>query len=446
MDKKTDEKLEAAFEKGDKKARKLSAEGAHKSKEKAKTAKAKVAKAKVAKAKVAKAKVASVNPPEHLQAMRSSALKYQAEGQFDKALLHWRAFLLRAPDDLGALHNMALTLRSLERIAEAEATLMIALERHPGSAVLWMNLAATLDLWGKTSLAREAYETAIALDEGIEASLEYTDFLVRYGHIDDAQGILARIIAQLPENPDIPVRMGDMLRISWQLKEAESAYESALAIQPDYSPALLGRALCQLSSGNFTAQAWDGFEKRQRLQELVGHVPIDRQPEWDGSPLGERVLLVKCASGFAETLQFMRMLHWIKGETIWVDCHTPLRELIRTARFPVKIVGVDGEKPHFDCWCSLLSLGHLLQVTPMDLDGFVPYIRHDPASLSRYRARLGSGIHIGIAWEGGVRSFGGGQELYRFRHSPHLPRLQMCGWFRCKRVMAVKPLKLCLSA
>ena len=254
---------------------------------------------------------------EHLQAMRSSALNYQATGQFDQALLHWRAFLLRAPDDLGALNNMASTLRALDRIAEAEATLMIALERHPGSAVLWMNLAGTLDLWGKFSLAYDAYETAISLDEGIEASLEFADFLIRHGQIDEAQAILTRLIAQLPENPDIPVRMGDLLRVSWRNKEAENAYETALTIQPDYGPALFGRALCHLTWGNFTAQAWAGFERRPRQQELAGNIAIHSIPTWDGSPLDHQILLVKCAGGFAETLQFMRMLHWIKGGTIW---------------------------------------------------------------------------------------------------------------------------------
>ena len=352
-----------------------------------------------------------LDPEKSLMEIRQKALEHQATGQYGEALLGWRSFLLREPDDLAALNNMAIILRSLGRIAEAEATLKIALERHPTSAELWISLAMTLDHWGVTEQTRDAFEKAVMLDDGVSASMEFSRFLASQGLLHEAQSILSAAALKEPDNAYLQASVGDMWRERAFHEEAIRAYDLALTIKPDFPTAQFGRGLSQLACGFLHPQSWEDFEKRPQTGALHGDIDVAGKPKWDGRPLEKRILLVKCEGGLSETLQFMRMLRWIKDGIVWVECQPELHNLIRTARLPVELVPLGQDELEFDCWCSLLSLGDLLQVTSDDVGGAVPYIRHDPASLAIYRKRLGSGLNIGISWHGNNRRFGRGERV-----------------------------------
>jgi hypothetical protein len=73
-------------------------------------------------------------------------------------------------------------------------------------------------------------------------------------------------------------------------------------LRPDHAEAHNGVGNVHRAQGRF-AEGWDECQWRWRTKEAPREFAV---PEWDGSPLAGRTILLHPEQGLGDTLQFMR--------------------------------------------------------------------------------------------------------------------------------------------
>src|SRR5262249_38515634 len=92
-----------------------------------------------------------------------------------------------------------------------------------------------------------------------------------------------------------------------------------------------------------------------------------------------------------------------RGARVVIDVPEVLQRLAATLDCDCDFVARGQPLPPFDVHCPLMTVPHLLGVTLADLPGRIPYLRADPAAVSRWSRRLcaaGGPLKIGIVWGG----------------------------------------------
>jgi hypothetical protein len=150
-------------------------------------------------------------------------------------------------------------------------------------------------------------------------------------------------------------------------------------------------------------QGWPGYEWRWKVNEFGSLSPL-HQPQWDGSPLEGRTILIRAEQGLGDTLQFIRYIPLVhqRGGRVIVLSQPPLTRLLACIPGVERLLAYGDPVPEFDVHVPLLSLPGLLGTTLQTVPADVPYLEAEPALVEAWRHRLGpcSGFKVGIVWQG----------------------------------------------
>ncbi len=157
--------------------------------------------------------------------------------------------------------------------------------------------------------------------------------------------------------------------------------------------------------GDF-ATAWsisDGVlaQRRMRAEDCSGW-PRHLQFIWNGSPVDDARVLVRCYHGLGDTLQYVRLLEPLHQRarkiTLWAQ--PPLLGLLRHVRGIDTLLPLHDGDPGFDCDVDieLMEVAHLLRITLDDLPGRVPYVDIPASAKASADAEP---LRVGIAWRSG---------------------------------------------
>ncbi len=173
-----------------------------------------------------------------------------------------------------------------------------------------------------------------------------------------------------------------------------------MRLKPDYAEAHYNRSFVYLARGQL-AEGWQGYRWRFRCKDYKGRrfdVPL-----WDGSPLGDRTLLVHAEQGLGDTLHFIRYLKLVHqaGGRVYVEVQPALAPLLKSSGITGVIPG-GATLPRFDLHVPLLSLPGVLGTTLETVPADVPYLAADPRLLKHWRGQLRgvTGYKVGIVWQG----------------------------------------------
>ncbi len=149
------------------------------------------------------------------------------------------------------------------------------------------------------------------------------------------------------------------------------------------------------------AEGWREYEWRSQCQEFGNR--WFSQPLWDGTPLGDKGLLVHAEQGLGDTLQFIRYQPLLKQHcsNVIVEVQAPLLPILELAGFS-GLVGRQTPLPPFDVQVPILSLPGILKTTLDNLPTRVPYLRARENLVAHWRREL-SGVRslkVGIVWQG----------------------------------------------
>jgi hypothetical protein len=128
--------------------------------------------------------------------------------------------------------------------------------------------------------------------------------------------------------------------------------------------------------------------------------PRHQQFVWDGTPLKNKRVLVRCYHGLGDTIQYARLLAPASAiaREIIVWAQRALVPLLETVRGTGKILPLHDGEPDVerDVDIEIAELAHALRITPASLPRQIPYIHI--ASKPRLRSER---LAVGLVWAAG---------------------------------------------
>ncbi len=359
----------------------------------------------------------------NVQAIFQAAQQHHQSWQFAEAERLYRQVLDAEKGHIGAWHGMAMLLeqqgrRDLSadahaelgsalidaaRVAEAETSFRKSLELNPNHLPARAHLS--LIDWELNRLAEARERAQSVVDQQPENAIAWQTLGLVACKEERQRDAIPALEKALSLRPDLVLAhnyLGICFNQLGRFDEALRQYEATLRLQPGNPHAHFNRALAWLAEERYH-DGWVEYEWRFRTGQTQ-RPPIPR-PQWDGSPLGGRGLLIHTEQGMGDVLQFIRLIPLLKsqGAKIVFACQKPLQNLLSRCEgiddwFPIDEPG----EINFDLHIPLLSLPGLLNITEANCPKTVPYVFPDPAKVESWKPRIEAieGFKIGISWQG----------------------------------------------
>ncbi|OYV71168.1 MAG: hypothetical protein B7Z74_07275 [Deltaproteobacteria bacterium 21-66-5] len=317
----------------------------------------------------------------------------------------YRKAVALQPDYAKAYCNLGNALREQDRFDEAIAALERAIALKADFAEAHSNLGAALRDAGRYDEAVAACRQALALRPKFpEAWSNLGSALHDAGLEDEAVEAYRQAIALKPDFAEAYTNLGTVLKDMGRLDGAVEAARRAVALKPDSPEAHYNLAFVLLRSGDF-AEGWREYEWRWLFKDFPAHRWSSSKPQWDGSPLAGRSILLYCEQGFGDILQFIRYVPLVaeRGGRVIVMCPPELRRLLSSLTDIDRFVLFDEPLPEFDVQCPTMSLPLAFGTTPETIPASVPYLRAEAGDIERWRERLArepAGPKVGLVWAG----------------------------------------------
>lgn len=314
-----------------------------------------------------------------------------------------RAITIR-PGEARFWSNRGVALRALRRAEEAMASFRRALELDPGHVNALGNLGMALKDERRYPEAIAAYERATALDPA-SATL-----VANLASVFESMGDFERMreLALRAASLDATCAEAVNLLANHELESArydaaESLYWKALALEPGNRNANWNLAIIWLLRGDYE-RGWEQFEWRRRLQSVVVDTVEREAPEWDGTPLAGRTILLATEQGLGDAIQFIRYAQVLKDRAgagrVVVECAPALAPLLATVPGVDQAVPRGAPPPSWDTWANLMSLPRLMGTTLGSIPAPVPYLRAEPRPAGELVSREPGVLNVGLAWCG----------------------------------------------
>jgi len=230
--------------------------------------------------------------------------------------------------------------------------------------------------------------------------------------LDAAEAHLRRALELDPEKVEARTNLAMVLDHRGQTSAALEMYDLILQSTPDDREVRVNRSLILLARGDY-ATGWSEYEAR-RASPSHREFPF---PEWDGTALDGRVLLVHAEQGLGDEIMFASCLAEVIGQArhCIIECHPKLEKLFRRS-FPAATVhgALQTEtdlswlehEPRIDFKVGIGSLPLRFRRSRSDFPSHTGYLRADLERRDYWRARLaelGEGPKIGVSWRGGAK-------------------------------------------
>lgn len=140
-----------------------------------------------------------------------------------------------------------------------------------------------------------------------------------------------------------------------QFDQALSNYDKALVLNPEGSNITLNRSLALLSVGHYL-EGWHDYESR--LKQSGFSARFDKPLLSKSEDLRNKVVLVCAEQGYGDTVQFCRYVDLLAKCCRQVILRVPrvMVTICSTLISKPLVISDEGQPPHFDVYCFLMSL------------------------------------------------------------------------------------------
>jgi len=307
------------------------------------------------------------------------------------------------------------TLRKQGRLAESVAQLKQTLEHAPRCAPACLELGRSLNRAGDTAGAIAAYERALELSPDYAEACANLGLihLLQLGDAVRSEALFRRAAEISPDLVEVQANLGLAIQEQGRFEEALAHYEVQIARRPDFVELRWNRGIANLALGRFAA-GWDDYELRKVRPDAGGVHQKFTLPDWDGSALRGRSILVYGEQGLGDEIMFASCLPdaIAQAGSCVVECDTRLEALYRRS-FPRARIEARGRArerdwrtlcPELDFQSAVGSLPRYLRRSEADFPQHAGYLVADPGATARWRERLdalGALPKVGVAWRGG---------------------------------------------
>lgn len=319
------------------------------------------------------------------------------------------------PDVLAALGDAALALGLHLRAADLFARARVA---RQDDVTLSIRLARAQAAGGAPGTAIQTLRAAIAAaPENASLWLALGNLLRETGDLANAETFLREAVRLKPRGAEALGSLAEVLSDQGRHEAALPLYDAAVAAAPANAQGRLNRALSRLARGD--AGGWSDYEWRLRIPERE-IVRAHRLPRWDGRPRRGRRLLVMAEQGLGDQLLFAACVPAaMAGGPVLIECEPRLVPLFARAFAGAGVAPMDLEvwgdvrRMRYD-WLAAAggaqlaieigSLPRWLPPPPPGPEAPAPYLRPDPQETARWhawRTALGPGPVYGVSWRSG---------------------------------------------
>lgn len=290
-------------------------------------------------------------------------------------------------------------------MSNALETYTLEISRNPENIDAHLRLGHVHHEMGQHAAAVDIYDRAIA--QGLCTGALYHNrgnSLLELGRWEEAIGSYRQALRLMPSFAEGYVTIATALQSLRKPYEAMASCHRALAIDPDCAEAHWNLALALLQVGEFD-QGWQEFEWRWKKRGFTSKLRTFSQPLWDGSPLGNRTILIHAEQGFGDTFQFARYLPLLAAQagSVIVECPASQKTLLAGVPGVSSCVATGEELPDFDCHLPIMSLPRIFQTTLETIPPILPYVF--PPSLgvlSSWSEKFidDDTVRVGLVWAG----------------------------------------------
>jgi len=346
----------------------------------------------------------------------------------------------RAPNDAGILSTLGTCLTRLEQYDRAHAALLRAVELAPDHAGILLNMGAMFAQVERFTEAEKWVEKAYVKDPSSPVALEFlAGAKLGAKKFDECIELCRKILAARPDALEIYATMGEALMNLGRFEECITEMSNALAIRPfpsgyqalsnahvrcgrpevgltivdkaiamDPNSAILhfNKSVILMLMGRL-AEAWEEYEWRWKHPRMVGRNRAFKVPQWDGSPLEGKRILLHAEQGMGDTIFFGRYATRVAQEmggkpVMWVQ--NSVVDLVKSIEGVAEVVGETSPLPAFDVHLPIMSLPRIFKTTLENIPAKVPYIKTNAAKSAFWKQKLGEmtgKFKVGLVWEGG---------------------------------------------
>lgn len=302
------------------------------------------------------------------------AVKKHTEGKLHEAELIYRKILAVYPNNPDALHLLGVIAHQVGRHEDAVKCISQAIKINPNDAVYHHNLGMAYDSLGEEEKSAKNFEKALNLNPNFENA-----HLACYN-------------------------LGIFFKDKGEIEKSLEYFTKAIKLKKDFFEARWNRSLILLLLGKFK-EGWEEYEYRFK-KENPADSRIFNKPQWDGSFLNNKKILVVSEQGFGDNIQFVRYLPLVKekGGYVILEYRKELKRLFNNLQ------GVDefaekesnpSSKIDFDFYIHLASLPKVFNTAFNTIPDKTPYFKANTPLQSNLKNMIHADkFKIGIAWAG----------------------------------------------
>jgi tetratricopeptide (TPR) repeat protein len=323
-------------------------------------------------------------------------------GRHEEAVVSFRTALRLQPNYPEAHTNLGTALVALKKVEEGIAHHHEALRLRPNYVEGHCNLGNAFAAQQNYPAAEQEYRESIRLrPEYPEGHHNLGTALAELGRLTEAEAAYREALRLRPDYDDACGNLATALIAQGRPADAAAIYDTILKRKPDDAEAHMGKAFSYLLIGDLP-RGFREYEWRWRTREF-GALPYTL-PQWDGSPLGGRTILLHAEQGLGDTLFSVRYAPLVKerGGNVVLLCQKPLLKLLARCRGIDQFTEKDSPLPALDCHAPMMSLPGIFGTTLETVPAEVPYVFPDPALVEQWQREFPADRvkKIGIVWQG----------------------------------------------
>lgn len=273
----------------------------------------------------------------------------------------------------------------------------------PANPTLYLYAGAALHDLKRFDEAAACYEKALQIAPLMgEIHNNLGNSLIELGRFWDAVDSFSKAATLLPSSPVPLTARATALQALGKVFEAEADCRKALSVAPDFAAAHWNLALNLLLQGRYQ-EGWHEYEWRWRKPDFTSPLRHAELPQWDGSPLHGRTILLHAEQGFGDAIQFVRYAPLVagRGGIVVLECHPELVSLFKGIEGAASVIAFGEIPPACDCQAPFLSLPGIFGTTLENIPASPPLLI--PAEKLVKWQQLTSGHsapRVGVAWAG----------------------------------------------
>ncbi len=332
--------------------------------------------------------------------------------QTEAAIDYFRTSLKLAPEQAEVYYNLALIYA--ERLnAPNEALRMFkdAIEKSPKHLMSYISLSCLLVAQQSAEDARkQIFELLGTTANSLQVHKGMARALMKYGRYEEArqEHLLAMDMSAL--EADTFYGLGETELGLRNVEDATHCYRRAYEIAPNHPWALAFylQHLIQLGDCKAAQTEYRSYLTERQAKPLSAPSRTQGIPEWEGSSLKNKTILVVNILGDGDAIHFSRFAWFLKqaGATVVVQCAKSLKSALHTIPGVDLVISKFEDRPAIDYYCRPAFSSLLFDWTWETIGDRVPYM-HVPSQIKRKwctQFNQDNNLRVGLNWQGSPKS------------------------------------------